>query len=87
MVVDVGVYILAGVFLLFVLWREWQHDRERKDLYSRLMAKDLTDYTISEKQKMRPPPSDSRGANFVRAGLQKHYEHKKTVNQDNIDAI
>jgi len=71
-VISVEVYILAGVFLLFVLWREWQHDRERKDLYSRLMAKDLTDYTVSEKQKQsRPPLADNRGGNFVRAGLER----------------
>ena len=71
------VYIVACAFILFLAWREWQHDRERKDLYSRLMAKDLTDYTVSEKQKQtRPPPADGRGANFVRAGLERGKKRK-----------
>lgn len=40
--------LILGVIILAVLvqfaWREYQHDQERRDLYTRLMAKDLADY-------------------------------------------
>jgi hypothetical protein len=63
---------IIGVFLLFMGWREWRHDLERRDLYSRLMAKDLTDYLAAENIRMRPPPGDEkRHKNFVRNGLEK----------------
>lgn len=40
--------VILGVITLVVLvlfaWREDRHHQERRDLYTRLMAKDLTEY-------------------------------------------
>ena len=55
----------AGAFIaLFLLfcWREYQHDKERKDLYNRIMAQDYNEYA---KQGKEPP----KGRNFVTKGL------------------
>jgi hypothetical protein len=47
-------------------WREIVHDRERKDLYNRLMARDLSEYkTMATSGK--PPPGRVR--NTVLAGM------------------
>ncbi len=67
--------VIAGLFA-FVAWREWRHDQERRDLYSRLMAKDLTEYQSVADNQNRPPPQKAR--NFLRAGMEKHL---KATNQ------
>lgn len=58
-------YGIIAFILMIWAWREWQHDLERKDLYNRLMARDLSEYTAATSGG-RPPP---RSRNFVLAGL------------------
>ncbi|MCL6557455.1 MAG: hypothetical protein K6U74_01395 [Firmicutes bacterium] len=69
-------YILCGaiVFLLvFIGWREYclfrqvlRHEAERRDLYNRIMARDLDDYRTEAGG--RPLPASR---NFVKAGLKR----------------
>jgi hypothetical protein len=54
--------VIAG-FLLFLAWREYCHDKERKDLYNRLMSRDITEYMTTQDNK---PPKQR---NFVKKGL------------------
>lgn len=46
--------LLFIAFLFYTIWREWLWHNERKDLYNRLMARDLTEYR--EEGKRIPPP-------------------------------
>lgn len=73
--------IIIVSLLAFTAWREWQNSRERKDLYNRLMSKDLTDYRVHEKagNQVRPPP-ETRSRNTVRAGIKRYFErlHQET---------
>ena len=39
---------IIGSLMLLIIFQEVLHYKERKDLYSRLMAKDLTEYTHSK---------------------------------------
>jgi hypothetical protein len=71
MTIDGGIVIVA--ILIFWGWREFQHDRERKDLYSRLMAKDLTEYAVSTAPKGNNP---KRSRNFIKAGVQRFYKDR-----------
>jgi len=64
--------IIGGILTLFA-WREYHHDQERKDLYNRLMSRDLTDY--SQITSTRPPP---KSRNFVKRGLKKFYDNQKS---------
>jgi|GEM_PF-2717258 len=57
--------ILVGL----VIWREHQFDLERKDLYDRIMAGNLHDYSAN-KDGTAPP----RGRNFVKKGIKKGYQ-------------
>ncbi len=59
-------YTLIAAMLALFAWREWQHDRERRDLYSRIMAGGLAEYATANDG--RPPP---KGRNTVRAGLKR----------------
>lgn len=54
--------LIACLLALFA-WREYVHDKERRDLYNRIMARDLTDYTASQKRTV----TGSR--NFIKAQL------------------
>lgn len=67
--------IIIVSLLAFTAWREWQNSRERKDLYNRLMSRDLTDYRVHDKadNQGRPPP-DGRSRNTVRAGVTRWFE-------------
>lgn len=49
--------IIEGFLLLFIIFREVLSYKERKDLYARLMAKNLTEHTISvvEEKKAKVP--------------------------------
>lgn len=60
------------VLLLLYAWREYRHEMERKDLYSRLMAKDYQEYKAFDHEK-RPPPVQR---NFLRAGVERYYNQK-----------
>lgn len=66
--------LLAIIVLLIFLyaWREYRHELERKDLYSRLMAKDYQEYTAFNHEK-RPPP---KARNFIRAGVERYFNQK-----------
>lgn len=52
-------------------WREYRHDAERRELYNRLMARDLTEYTASSSS--RPPP---RARSVIAAGVRRHMERQ-----------
>lgn len=45
------IYTALIVSLMILAFENFIHYRERKDLYSRIMAKDLTDYSIAEGKK------------------------------------
>jgi len=60
--------IMAGAMTL----QEYLHSRERKDLYSRMMAKDLTEYKDATGP-ARPPP---KSKNFVTAGLRRYFNRE-----------
>jgi len=52
----------AFVFLLaYLCWREHCHTVERRELYSRLMARDLSEFTALHGQQ-KPP----KGRSFIR---------------------
>jgi hypothetical protein len=56
------IYVALIVSLIVLAFENFMHYRERKDLYSRIMAKDLSDYaTIIEKKK---PPGKAKS--FIR---------------------
>lgn len=48
-------------------WTVFQHSAERKDLLTRIMAKDLDEYEAATHS--RPPP---KGGNFIKAGMKRH---------------
>jgi len=66
------------LFLIIILvlslfgFREYRHELERRDLYSRLMAENLTDYSLSAGA--RKPP---KGRNAVKAGIKRYYEQQE----------
>ena len=47
--------LLFLLFVCFFLVREWAHQRERKELYDRIMAKDLTEYRKPEEREKKDP--------------------------------
>lgn len=57
--------LLIVVFLSYSIWRELQWGYERKDLYNRIMAKDLPEYR--EVEKPVPPPPRAPRSKFVEA--------------------
>ena len=57
--------VIVGLLLVFLVWRECANAKERRDLYNRLMARDLGDLRVMEGAK--PPGS----RNSVRAGLKR----------------
>ena len=62
---DTIILILVIAILLFErVWSQKQHHEERRELYSRIMARDLDDYSKTE-QTTAPP----KGRNFVLAGI------------------
>lgn len=63
--------IIGGLFLCLFAWREYRHDAERRDLYTRIQARDLSEYTHSVGS--RPPP---RSRNVIAAGLRRYYGRK-----------
>jgi len=67
--------IIAALFILLV-WRENYHDRERKDLYNRFMARDLNEYIGTQTRK--PPKS----GNFVKAGLKRSLNEMGKIEGD-----
>jgi len=61
---DIIIFILLAILVLQAIL----HARERKDLYNRLMARDLRDYVANQS---REPP---KSRNFVRKGIERGYE-------------
>jgi len=59
---------LIGIIALHV-WTVWQHKQERRDLLSRIMARDLTEYQVATSS--RPPP---KSANPIRENIKRQYE-------------
>lgn len=59
----------------FIVWREYEHQKERKDLYTRIMAGSLRDYSLNEKK------TPLGGGNFVRAGLKKHQNSSMRIDE------
>jgi len=54
--------VIAAIALTYIAWREWRHEKERQELYSRLMARDLAEFAVFSKNDQ--PPSKSRS--FIR---------------------
>jgi len=67
-ILPVVILVLAAALLL----QEYRHSNERKDLLTRIMARDLTEY--SQVINQRPPP---KGGNFIKAGLKRYQEAMK----------
>jgi hypothetical protein len=61
--------LLIAVFLCYSVYREILWQNERKDLYSRIMAKDLTEYR--EERKPIPPPK-AQNSKFVTVRQKQH---------------
>ena len=59
---------LIGIIALHV-WTVWQHKQERRDLLTRIMARDLTEYQVATSS--RPPP---KSANPIRENIKRQYE-------------
>ena len=59
------VAVIIGQFG-YICMVTYLHGRERRDLYSRIMARDLSEFTAATGT--RPPP---KSRNFVLAGLKK----------------
>ena len=64
--------VLVVLAVLLVVIQEFFHSRERRDLYSRMMAKDLTEYKDATGTP-RPPP---KSKNFVAAGLRRYFNRE-----------
>jgi hypothetical protein len=62
---------LVGIAALHV-WTVFQHKQERKDLLTRLMARDLTEYQAAINT--RPPP---KSVNPIRDNIKRQYEAVK----------
>ena len=60
--------IIAIALVLVILLQEVRHSKERRDLYNRLMARDLADYHALE----RPPADKGRVRNFVFTGMKRN---------------
>ena len=43
--------ILISILVLVVAVQEWRHEREKRDLWNRLMAKDFREYSVLTKPK------------------------------------
>lgn len=56
-------FLIIIIQLGYIIFREHQIMAERKDLYSRFMAKDLKDYNCCSKQSREPP---SPGGSFYK---------------------
>jgi hypothetical protein len=67
--------VIIAVLGALLAIQEFCHYRERKDLYNRLMAKDLADYNLIANSKNKPPP---RSRNVIRAGLERYYNSMKS---------
>lgn len=59
--------IIFSLLVMLVL-QAIAHGKERKDLYNRIMASDLRDYSVNQK---RDPP---KSRNFIKKGLEKGYD-------------
>ena len=58
--------VILALFALFA-WRERQHDQERRELYSRVMAQSLAEFKALGGDNEPDDPAMPR--NFIRAGL------------------
>ena len=65
--------IIIGIMGGLLAIQGYLHARERKDLYNRIMARDLTEYSNTHPTQTRPPP---KSRNFVFAGLKRYYDNK-----------
>jgi hypothetical protein len=54
------VLLIIIIFVSYCVWRELLWYRERKDLYNRLMAKDLTEYRQKEVVVLPPKAPSSK---------------------------
>ena len=65
--------VIFGVAMTAILalhvWTVYQHKQERKDLLTRIMARDLTEYLAATSS--RPPPKSS---NPIRGNIARHFE-------------
>ena len=66
---DYALIAVILALLAFLAWREHRHDLERKDLYTRLMAKDLTDYLVAVNTEPLP-----QSRNFIKKAIDRVHE-------------
>jgi hypothetical protein len=59
---------VIAVLAALLAIREFMHSRERKDLYSRIMARDLAEYQTAVSA--RPPP---KSGNPIRDNISRHF--------------
>lgn len=62
------VLIGFGAFFVYHCWCEYRHARERQELYSRLMARNLLEYQATTNQE-RDPPKPARS--FIKLPVEK----------------
>lgn len=52
-------WVIFSVMLVYILLREIMHGRERKDLYDRLMSRDINDYRDLRDKTGPPKPIEN----------------------------
>lgn len=68
-----GEAIVAVVMGALLVIQQFMWYRERKDLYSRIMARDLTDYANATGERMPP-----KSRNIVAAGIRRYFKQAET---------
>lgn len=77
--------IIIGMFILFLLIQSIIHRLERKDLYNRIMARDLNEYQRAETKVAAPKePSISRNPLKNRV-MKSEKEHQEKYNRGELD--
>ena len=69
---DYAMAVALIVIIALHVWTVWQHKQERRDLLTRIMARDLTEYQVATNS--RPPP---KSANPIRENIKRQYEAVK----------
>lgn len=56
--------IIVLIFVAYTAYSEYMHYKERKQLYSRIQAKDLTEYKRVE-EPVKKPKEEEKKVNYV----------------------
>ena len=63
---DYAMAVALIVIIALHVWTVWQHKQERRDLLSRIMARDLTEYQVATSS--RPPPKSANPIRRILSG-------------------